>query len=324
MTQAERDLVSSLRAELATIAPSRACDRRAEAAGLAGRGPRTGAAVTRLAIRLRDPGPTPLGRGAGNADGGATGHPEPALAPTDTLDWRAAPDHCRWAWLRGVFLSRASLSLASGRTHLEFVLDPDAARTLAGRLAEIDLPAAVRVRRGRGVVTWKSADRVGSFLRGIGGGSALLELEVRQVARSMRGDLNRVLNAELANLGRAVSAASRQLAGIEVLERDGRLGTQPYVVRAVAAARRETPEATLSELADRVEATRSAVQRALVRIERLAFEPDQGDPGDTVGVSRGRARGSRSGRIPRRCARSSLPQTGRCTPRHATRVSSRP
>jgi hypothetical protein len=305
MTQTERDLVASLRAELATIAPSRPCDRRAEAAGLAGRGPRTGGALTRLAIRLREPGQ--------------------ASTSADAFDWRAAPDHCRWAWLRGVFLSRASLSLASGRTHLEFVLDPDAAAVLADRLADVDLPATVRARRGRGVVTWKSADRVGSFLRGIGGGSALLELEVRQVARSMRGDLNRVLNAESANLQRAVSAASRQLAGIEVLERDGRLGAQPYVVRAVAAARRETPEATLAELADRAELTRSAVQRALVRIERLAFQPDDGgDAGDALGARRGRARGSASGSIPRRCARSSLPRTGRCTPRPATRVSSRP
>jgi DNA-binding protein WhiA len=224
-----------------------------------------------------------------------------------------------------VFLSRASLSLASGRTHLEFVLEPGPAATLAGRLADVGLPANVRLRRGRGVVTWKSTERVGSFLRGIGGGSALLELEVRQVARSMRGDMNRVLNAESANLQRAVAAASRQLAAIDMLEADGRLGGQPYVVRAVAAARRETPEATLAELAERTELTRSAVQRALVRMERLAFDPaDPGVADDAAGVARGPGRRGPSGRIPRRCARSSSPRTGRCTPRLATRVSSRP
>jgi Mn-dependent DtxR family transcriptional regulator len=43
------------------------------------------------------------------------------------------------------------------------------------------------------------------------------------------------------------------------------------VVRLVAAARRETPEATLSELAERLVVHRSAVQRALERIERLAL-----------------------------------------------------
>ena len=282
MTQAERDLVAALRAELAAIAPARTCDRRAEAAGLAGRGPRTGTALARLAIRLEERG-------------------RPADDPA-AFDWDGAPDHCRWAWLRGTFLSRASLSLASGRTHLEFVLDAEAARILAGRLADVGLPATVRIRRDRGVVTWKSGERVGTFLRGIGGGSALLELEVRQVARSMRGDLNRVLNAESANLQRAVSAAGRQLAAIDTLAGGGRLADQPYVVRLVAAARRETPEATLAELADRLELTRSAVQRALERLERLALQPDDGDPGagrTRRGMS-ARSTSRRSARLPAR------------------------
>ena len=97
------------------------------------------------------------------------------------------------------------------------------------------------LRRGRGVVTWKSVETVGTFLRLVGGGSSLLELEARQVSRSVRGDLNRVLNAESANLERAVAAAARQLEAIDALEADGRLAEQPYVVRLVADARREEP-----------------------------------------------------------------------------------
>ena len=44
--------------------------------------------------------------------------------------------------------------------------------------------------------------------------------------------------------------SGRQLAAIDALEADGRLGEQPRTVRAVAEARRETPEASLSEIAD--------------------------------------------------------------------------
>ena len=146
----------------------------------------------------------------------------------------------------------------------------DEAPVLAGRLADIGLPASWRIRRGKGVVTWKSGEAVGTFLRRIGAAGALLELEARQVSRALRGELNRVLNAESANLQRAVAAAGRQLDAIAVLDADGRLMDQPYVVRLVADARRETPEATLSELAERLELHRSAVQRALERMERLA------------------------------------------------------
>lgn len=180
------------------------------------------------------------------------------------------------AYLRGRFLAHGSLSLASGRTHLEFVLPPDEATELCERLGQLEMPATGRVRRGRGVVTWKSVETVGTFLRIVGGGASLLELESRQVSRSVRGDINRVINAESANLQRAVAAAARHLEAISVLESEGRLAEQSYVVRVVAAARVEEPEATFSDLAERLSLHRSAVQRALDRVERLALHPDEG------------------------------------------------
>jgi hypothetical protein len=260
MSRGDRELVLALRSELASIDPSRACDRRAEAAGLgaashAGRATSRDAPVARLRVRLA----RELAQGAGDTAG---------------FDWDAAAEHCRLAWLRGLFLAHGSLSLAGGRTHLEFVVDDRDAPGLADRLTAFGLPASWRVRRGKGVVTWKSSDTVGLFLRRIGASAALLEVEARQVSRALRGELNRVLNAESANLQRAVGAAGRQVAAIDELAATGELAEQPYVVRAVAEARRETPEATLSELAERLEIHRSAVQRALERIERLAASPD--------------------------------------------------
>jgi DNA-binding transcriptional regulator WhiA len=256
MAPSDRDLVAGLRAELAAIAPARSCDRTAEAAGLVGGPPGRLGAVARLSLRLAR----------------ATERAAPA-----GFDWTEAADHCRLAYLRGLFLARGSLSVAAARTHLEFVVDADEAPVLAARLSAMGLPASWRLRRGRGVVTWKSTEVVGTFLRLIGAGAALLELEARQVARSMRGDLNRVLNAESANLQRAVMAAGRQLAAIDQLEAEGRLGGQSHTVRLVAEARRETPESTLGELAERLNLTRSSVQRALERIEWLVLHPDDGD-----------------------------------------------
>ncbi len=255
MSRLDRDLVSALRAELAAADAPRPCDRRALAAGLGPTGADRDAVTARLAVRLG------LGDQAGPA-------PEP-------FDWTAARDHCRITFLRGLFLGHGSLSLANGTTHLEFVVEPNEASTLAGRLRDLDMPASSRVRRGRGVVTWKSSESVIHFLRMAGAGAALLELEARQVSRAVRGDLNRVINAESANLNRAVEAAGRQLAAIAELEGDGRLARQPHVVRLVAAARRETPEATFAELAERLDRHRSTVQRALERLEWLASHDDE-------------------------------------------------
>jgi DNA-binding transcriptional ArsR family regulator len=279
MSRSERDLVTALRAELAAIDPSRPCDRLAEAVGLGAASANREAPVARLVVRLsRNRARTPAA--------------SPALAAT--FDWPSAAEHCRMAYLRGLFLARGSLSLASGRSHLEFVVGPDEAPMLAERLGEVELPASWRLRRGRGVVTWKSGDTVGLFLRRIGAGGALLELEARQVSRALRGDLNRVINAESANLQRAVGAAGRHIAAIDELVSDGRLAEQPYVVRLVADARRDTPEATLSELAERLGLHRSAVQRALERVERLALHADEG-----AGHRQGSAK-QRRGASPRR------------------------
>jgi DNA-binding protein WhiA len=109
-----------------------------------------------------------------------------------------------------------------------------------------------------------------TFLRRIGATTTVLELESRLVSRSLRGELNRAINAETANLLRSVIAGSRQLAAIDDAEAAGALAREPVPVRAVAAARREAPEATYAELAARTGLTRSAVQRSLVRVEALA------------------------------------------------------
>jgi WhiA C-terminal HTH domain/WhiA LAGLIDADG-like domain len=259
-TNPDRELVAAIRAELAAIEPPRACCRIAERAGLgsAATGEAHSPVVARLAVRLAP---------ATAAD---------ARPPAD-FDWETAADHCRMAWLRGQFLARGSLSLGATRTHLEFVVDPRDAPELARRLATLGLPAAVRLRRGRGVVTWKSGERVAAFLRASGAGPSLLELEARGVARTLRADLNRLLNAEAANLERAVGASARQLQAISSLHRDGRLADERDVVQAVARARLAIPEATLGELAAELGVTRSSVQRALERLERLALHPAGAD-----------------------------------------------
>jgi len=219
--------------------------------------------VARLALRLARP---------GDPDAAVVVAPSADLARQRGA-WDALPEHCRLAWLRGRFLAHGSLSLAGGRTHLEFVVAPDEAPILAERLAQLELPASWRIRRDRGVVTWKSGESIATFLGRIGAGPGLLELEARQVSRTLRGELNRVLNAESANVTRSVLAAGRQLGAIGRLEEDGTLARLPHAVRLVAAARRETPEATISEIADRLGIHRSAVQRSLERLEREAAPP---------------------------------------------------
>ena len=243
----DRDLVEALRAELAAIEPTRACCRAAARAGLgdAAEGRARSAAVARLAVRLED-------------------------ADASRFAWVTAADHCRMSWLRGRFLARGSLSLAEGHMHLELVVAPEDAAEFVDRVAAIGAPASWRIRRGRGVLTWKSIDGVLTLVRRMGASASVLELESRLVTRQLHGHLNRVLNAEEANLSRAVRASYRQSLAIAALAQTDSLSDLSVVDQRVARARIEAPEATLGELAEGLDMTRSRVQRALGRIERLA------------------------------------------------------
>ena len=259
MTRSERDLVTALRDELAAIDPSRPCDRVAEAAGL---GPRIGRPRDR-----RSPGWPCVcgGRGRG--------------AQAAPFDWATAADHCRAAWLRGRFLARGSLSLAGGRTHLEFVVAPDEAPTLAARLGRVRAARLVadppRPRRGD-----LEERRGGRHVPAAASGRRAPCSSSRR-ARS-RGPCAASSTACSTPNRRTSSAPSAPPAGSSTRSPSSTptagCRQQPYLVRLVADARRETPEASLAELAERLELHRSAVQRALERLERLAEARDRAPP----------------------------------------------
>jgi DNA-binding protein WhiA len=187
------------------------------------------------------------------------------------FDWAAAPEHDRVAWLRGALLAHGSLSVTPTGTHLELTADPADLEPLGKWLAANGYPAGARLRRGRGVLTWKSAEAIVALLRRLGASAVTLELEARLIGRSVAGQLNRVVNAENANLRRAVAAARRQLGEIESLERQGTLRRLPRQARLVARARRRAPEATFSQLAGDLDLSRGQVQRAFGLIENAAL-----------------------------------------------------
>jgi len=250
----EGDLVTALWAELAAIVPPRRCCRIAERAGLGveARGRARTPSIGRLAVRLDD-GPSP-----------------------EDFDWPASAGHCRLAHLRGLLLAHGSLSVTGTGTHLELVVSADGLAATAARVASLGFGAGARVRRGRGVLTWKDAEAIIGLLRRLGSSAAALDLETRLLGRSLRGHMNRVVNAEGANVRRAVEAAHRQLLYIDTLEQtDGLRGLSRRAKRVVAA-RRGAPEATFGELAAAVGMTRGQVQRAFSEVETAVLHHADG------------------------------------------------
>lgn len=157
---------------------------------------------------------------------------------------------CRRAFLRGAFLAGGSISASAGAGyHLEINCGSrETALALRACLAAFDVPASLR-RRGESYFLYqKNSEAIADFLRIIEAGAALLALESARVIRSMRSQVNRLVNCETANLDKIVATAQQQLALIDQVERHIGLENLSPALREAALMRRRYPEASLREL----------------------------------------------------------------------------
>jgi DNA-binding transcriptional regulator WhiA len=277
-------VASELRGELARIRPARACCRRAELVGLlqsagAGGSVRTlDHATARIAVQLAASiGISASAPRAAAASGHVPGRHHLQVALEDVLpaSWESVTSKAcdRRAFLRGLLLSTGSVSGGPGGPHVEFVLrDRRSAMDLQRLLAASDVRSSRMERRGRQVVYLKGQEEIAGVLRLIGANRALLDFEASRVSRDVRNRLNRLLNAEEANLARTVRAADRQLQAIGRLEADGELALLADGLREAAAQRRRQPDADLDTLASSLGISRSAMNHRLRRLVELAAD----------------------------------------------------
>ncbi len=179
---------------------------------------------------------------------------------------------CRRSRLRGAFLALGSASRPGRPPHLEIpARDAHAAARLVADFTALEVPARIRVRRGRPLVTVRSAAAVGAALSSIGAQGGRLAYEEGRVIRDIRAGVNRTLNAETANLRRTVDAAVRQLDAAARLGADPlRWESLPPALREAALLRRAHPEAPLSTLAEAGAISRPAMAGRLHRLVEAA------------------------------------------------------
>ncbi|MGE5550293.1 MAG: DNA-binding protein WhiA [Bacteroidota bacterium] len=183
---------------------------------------------------------------------------------------------CQASFLRGAYLIRGSVCDPRGPSyHLEIVaVNEEFGLGLCYLLNLARLKAHLVERKGRHVVYLKDGDDIAGLLSLIGAQNARLELEEVRVVKEVRGGVNRLVNAETANLGKSVAAAVEQVHLIETLRDRGVLADLPDSLRELALARLANPEATLSELGASLAkpASKSAVNHRLRRLRQYAEE----------------------------------------------------
>ena len=181
-------------------------------------------------------------------------------------------DCCRVSFLRGLFLAGGSITDPEKRYHMECVTTHyKVSRELEALLMDMGYQSRETVRNGSYVTYFKQSEHIEDILTLIGAPVAAMDIMAAKVEKNLRNEMNRRVNCDTANVGKAVDAAQEQLAAIRLLDKAGTLETLPLKLQETAALRSLYPEMTLSQLAEcfRPPLTKSCLNHRLRKLVEL-------------------------------------------------------
>ena len=184
-------------------------------------------------------------------------------------------EEAKKAFLRGAFLAGGYLADPNQAYHFEIVVrSEERAEELAGLLQSLGLKGRRTLRRGTEVVYLKDSAGISDVLSLMGAMKSRLEWENVRILRSMKGQINRQVNCETANLEKAGRAGHEQAEAIRRIMDRGDFGELPVTLKQIALLRLADPDASLSELGERLEPPigRSGVNHRLRKIMEIAGE----------------------------------------------------
>jgi len=178
---------------------------------------------------------------------------------------------CDFAFLRGAFLSGGSVIDPEKRYHLELSTTHQriCAQTYS-LLLDVGFAPKDVVRNGSFVLYFKQSDQIEDFLTALDAPLCAMKIMEAKIEKQMRNRVNRVCNCDEANTEKMVRASREQLEAIAKLRASGVLESLPFKLQEMAALREQEPEAPLSELAQRLSLTKSAVNHRIRKLMELA------------------------------------------------------
>lgn len=182
-------------------------------------------------------------------------------------------DCCAIAYLRGAFLGGGFVADPHGDFHFELTAETEQiADGLAELMGRFGMQAKVTQRRGSYAVYLKGAEPIVTFLAHVGAHRALLRTEDIRIMKGIRNEINRLVNAETANLEKSADAAMQQIDAIRTIATVRGIDSLPPALREMAELRLANPDATLRELGELADPplTKSAVYHRIRRLLELA------------------------------------------------------
>ncbi len=186
---------------------------------------------------------------------------------------------CLKSFIRGLFVAIGNCTIPNSEKalntgyHLELVFSHyTPALSTSEKLAEYGVLTKITRRRENFIVYIKSAEEIKDFLAFLPAPVSVLKLMDLMINREISNNSNRQKNCDLGNLSKQVEAAGKQIEAINKIDETiGLDGLKPDL-RAVALARKENPDETLLELAERLNLTKSCLNHRLRKIVCIANE----------------------------------------------------
>jgi len=180
---------------------------------------------------------------------------------------------CKQVYLRGAFLTCASISDPGKNYHLEFVLSSRAmALEVMDVLNGFGISAGIVVRKKNHVVYLKNGEKIAQVLGIIGARKSLLDFENLRIFKTVSNEINRKVNCETANIAKTAKAFVSFQEDIEYIESVYGTTHLPTQLIEIARIKLEHPSATLKELGEMLNPpiSKSGVNHRLRKISEIA------------------------------------------------------
>ena len=182
---------------------------------------------------------------------------------------------CRLAYLRGTLIAGGFVADPRGDFHLEIAVSGEEfARGLAKLIEQEGVRARVNPRRGAYAVYVKSAEDICRLLTELGATRSVAGIEDARAMKLVKNNVNRKVNAELANQTRTADAAQHQVELIRRVVDEGLYDTLPGALRTFCDLRLAHPDLSLRDLGALADPplSKSALYHRVLRLEKLVGE----------------------------------------------------
>ena len=177
------------------------------------------------------------------------------------------------AFLRGAYLCTGVTSDPKKSYHFEIAAsDEEFAHRLKEQIAFFGIDASLTLRKGRSVVYVKEGAQIAELLGQMGAHRSLIAFENIRIYNDMRGNINRRVNCETANIAKTVNSSVRQIECIHRIESTVGLSALPEALRQMAQIRLQYPDEPLAALGSHFDPPigKSGVNHRLRRIVDIA------------------------------------------------------